>query len=94
MEWKNIQILKYQNIKNTKIELVFIESMQLMNFSFKNLEEKFSKDKFKCLFKEFQGNRLEIVKQKEIYPQDYMNSFEKFNVEKSLLQYAKKETCK
>ena len=39
-----------------------------MNFSFKNLEEKFSKDKFKCLFKEFQGNRLEIVKQKEIYP--------------------------
>ena len=39
-----------------------------MNLSFKNLENFFSKDKFKCLFKEFQGNQLEIVRQKEIYP--------------------------
>ena len=40
-----------------------------------------SKD-FKYLSEEFSGEYLKLVKQKGIYPYEYMNSFKKFSKEK------------
>ena len=42
-----------------------------------------SKD-FKYLSEEFSGEYLKFVKEKGIYPYEYMNSFKKFSEEKSL----------
>ena len=56
--------------------LVFIDSMQFMNCSLvSNLVDK----DFKHLLRKFSGERLELVKEKGVYPYEYMNSFEKFD---------------
>ena len=44
--------------------LVFIDSMQFINF--------------KYLSEEFSGEQLKLVKQKGVYPYEYMNNFERF----------------
>ena len=41
-----------------------------------------SDNDFKYLSQEFRGNLLELVKQKGVYPYEYMNSFGKFFDEK------------
>ena len=62
--------------------LVFIDSMQLMNFSLDKLVKNLSDEDFKYLVKEFGSDNLEILKQKGAYPYEYMVSFKKFNEEK------------
>ena len=62
--------------------LVFIDSMQFMNFSLEALVMNLSDMDFKCLSQEFTGDLLELVKQKWVYPYDYMESFKKFFDEK------------
>ena len=59
--------------------LVFIGSMQFMNFSLDKLVKNLSDEDFKHLVKEFGSKNLEILKQKGAYPYEYMNSFERFN---------------
>ena len=54
--------------------LVFIDSMQFMNESLDKLVNNLNDNDFKYLSKKF-PNKLEIVKQKGIYPYEYMNSF-------------------
>ena len=54
--------------------LVFIDSMQLMNSSLKKLVENLSDKDFKYLVEEFGSKNLEILKQKGAYPYEYMNS--------------------
>ena len=60
--------------------LVLIDSMQFMNPSLvvKNLSD----EDFKYLVEEFCSENLELLKQKDAYPYEYMNSFERFNEEK------------
>ena len=41
-----------------------------------------SGEDFKYLVKEFGSENLELLKQKDAYPYEYMNSFERFNEEK------------
>ena len=48
--------------------LVFIYSMQFMNYSIEDLVKKNFEDKFKYLSEEFCGKQLEFIKQKGIYP--------------------------
>ena len=48
--------------------------MQFMNSSL----DKLVKD-FKYLIEEFGSENLELLKQKGVYPYEYMNSFERFN---------------
>ena len=48
-----------------------------MNFSLKGLSD----DDFKYLTKEFVSKNLELLKQKGVYPYEYMDSFERFNEE-------------
>ena len=63
-------------------DLVFIDSMQFMNFSLDKLVKNSSDEDFKFLIKEFCSEYLEILKQKGAYPNEYMNSFKRFNENK------------
>ena len=61
-----------------KGNIVFIDSMLFLNRSLDKLAKNLSDEDFKCLGKEFKGLKLELVKQKGIYPYEYFNSFKKF----------------
>ena len=62
--------------------LVFIDNMQLMNSNLDALVKNLTNNDFKYLSQEFSGDLLELVKQKGVYPYEYMDSFEKFFDEK------------
>ena len=62
--------------------LVFIDSMQFMNFSLDKLVKNLLDEDFKYLVEEFGSENLKLLKQKGAYPYEYMNSFERFNEEK------------
>ena len=59
--------------------LVFIDSMQFMNCSLDKLVENLIDKDFKYLSEEFSGEQLRLVKEKGIYPYEYVNSFKRFN---------------
>ena len=61
---------------------MFIDSMQFMNFSLDKLVKIMSDKDFKYLVEEFGSEKLELLKQKDAYPYEYMNSFERFNEKK------------
>ena len=62
--------------------LVFIDSMQLTNSSVDKLVKNLSDEDFKCLVEEFNSENLELLKQKDAYLHEYMDSFERFNERK------------
>ena len=62
--------------------LVFIDSMQFMNSSLEKLVKNLSDNDFKYLTEEFGSKNLELLKQKDAYPYEYMDSFKRFNEEK------------
>ena len=64
--------------------LVFIDSMQLTNSSVDKLVKNLSDEDFKCLVEEFNSENLELLKQKDAYLHEYMDSFERFNERKLL----------
>ena len=49
--------------------------MQFMNSSLEKLVQILPKDKFKYFSQNFFGKQLELVKQKGIYPYEYMKDF-------------------
>ena len=51
--------------------------------SLDKLVKNLSDEDFKYLVEEFGSENLELLKQKDAYPYEYMNSFERFNEEKS-----------
>ena len=62
--------------------LIFIDSMQFMNSSLDSLVKNLSDNDFKYLSEEFSGDLLKLVKEKALYPYEYMNSFKKFSENK------------
>ena len=52
--------------------------MQFMNSSLDVLVKNLSEMDFKYLSQEFSGDLLKLVKQKGVYPCEYMDSFKKF----------------
>ena len=52
--------------------------MQFMNSSLDALVKNLSDNHFKLLSQKFSSNLLELVKQKVVYPYEYMDSFKKF----------------
>ena len=56
--------------------------MQFMNSSLDSLVKNFSDNDFKYLSEEFSGEFLKLVKQKGMYPFEYMDSFKKFSENK------------
>ena len=59
----------------TNRNLVFIDSRQFMNSSLDSLVKKLSDNDFKYLSEKFSGEFLKLVKQKGVYPYEYMDSF-------------------
>ena len=55
--------------------LVFIDSMQFINSSLDSLFKNLSDNDFKYLSQEFSGEFLRLVKQKGVYPYEYINSW-------------------
>ena len=51
--------------------------MQFMNYRFEKLVKNLSDNDFKYLTHEFGSKILALLKQKDIYPYEYMNSFKK-----------------
>ena len=62
--------------------LVFIDSMQFMNSSLEKLVKNLSDNDFKYLTEEFGSKILELLKQKDAYPYEYIDSFKRFFEEK------------
>ena len=62
--------------------LAFIGSMCFMNSSLDSLVKNLSDNDFKYLPEELSGKCLELVKQKGVYPYEYMDSFQKFSENK------------
>ena len=60
--------------------------MQFMNFSLDKLVKNLSDEDFKNLVEEFGSKNLELLKQKGVYPYEYMNSFERFHKKNYLLK--------
>ena len=59
--------------------LVFIDSMQFMYSSLDALIKTLLDNGFKYLSKTFSSDLLELVKQKGVYPYEYMDSFKNFS---------------
>ena len=59
--------------------LTFINSFQFMSSSLDKLVSNLPKDDLIYTFKAFKGKRLNLMSQKDVYPYDFMDSFEKFN---------------
>ena len=62
--------------------LVFIDSMQFMNSSLGKLVKNLSDNDSKYLIQEFSSKNIELLKQKDACPYEYMDSFKKYNGEK------------
>ena len=62
--------------------LAFIDSMQFMNSSLDSLVRNLMSEDFTYLSEEFGGEYLKLVKEKGVYPYEYINSFKKFNEDK------------
>ena len=58
--------------------LVFIDSMQLMNSGLSKLVKNLCDDDFKYLTEEFGSKNLKLLKEKGVYPYEHMNSSERF----------------
>ena len=66
------------NINNM---LSFTESFPFLSSSLDSLVRNLNKDDVKYLSREFDNSVLDLVKQKEFYPYEYMSDFEKFKEE-------------
>ena len=58
--------------------LTFIDSFQFMSSSLDKLVSNSPTEALKYTYNRFKQERFELMKQKGVYPYDYMNSFEKF----------------
>ena len=56
--------------------------MQFMNFSIEKLVKNLSEDALIYLTKEFGSKNLELLKQKDADPYEYMDNFKRFSEEK------------
>ena len=59
--------------------LTFIDSFQFMSQSLSSLVNNLPTEAFKYTSQKFKNKKFELMKQKGVYPYDYMDSFDKFN---------------
>ena len=64
--------------------LVFIDSMQFIDSSLDSLVKNLSYNDFRCLSEKFSGELFRFVKQKGVYPNEYMDTCKKFSENKLL----------
>ena len=58
---------------------VFLDSFQFMASSLERLAANLPTDAFKYTSQVFRDEKLSLMKQKGVYPYDYMDSFQKFS---------------
>ena len=58
--------------------LVFLDSFQFMSSSLEKLVNNLPKEALKYTSKMFKGDKLDLMAQKGVYPDDYMDSFNRF----------------
>ena len=59
--------------------IIFLDSLQFCNSSLNNLASNLNNEDFKHLMLEFPIEKLEILKRKESYPYEWVDSYEQFN---------------
>ena len=59
--------------------IVFLDSLQFFKESLDKLASNLNNEDFKHLMSEFSPNKLEILKIKDAYPYEWVDSYEKFN---------------
>ena len=59
--------------------LTFIDSLQFMSSSLEKLVSNLPRQSLKYTSKRFEGEKLDLMARKGVYPYDYMDSFDKFN---------------
>ena len=59
--------------------LTFIDSIQFMSQSLSSLVNNLPTEAFKYTSQKFKNKKFELMKQKGVYPYDYMDSFDIFN---------------
>ena len=64
------------------INIVFIDSMLIMNSSLDKLARNLSDEDFKYLSRKCRAKKLELVKKKDVYPYEYFDSFKRFGESK------------
>ena len=81
--YKTLSVLPYEK-KWLMYLLSHIDSMQFVNSSLEKLVKSLSDNDFKYLIKEFGSKHLDLLKQKDAYPYEHMNKFERFSEKKIL----------
>ena len=64
------------------MDYVFIDKRQFTSSGLEKLAKNMYENELKYLSEEFSGEQFKLVKQKGMYPHEYMNNFEKFSEEK------------
>ena len=64
------------------MNIVFIDSMQFMKSSLDSLVKNLMSEGFKSFSEEYSCELLKLVKEKGVYPYEYMDSFKRFNEDK------------
>ena len=59
--------------------VVFLDSFQFYKGSLDSLAGNLEDSNFKHLLSQFSANKLEILKRKDAYPYEWVDSYEKFN---------------
>ena len=62
--------------------IVFIDRVQFIKSRLDSLVKNLGDRDFKYLSEEYSGELLELVKEKGVYPYEYMDSFKRFNEDK------------
>ena len=62
--------------------LVFIDSMQFMKSSLDSLVKNLMDEDFQYLSEEYSGEMVKLVKEKGVYPYEYMDCFKRFSEDK------------
>ena len=68
---------KYMSIIVNR-HITFIDSLQFYNSSIGTLSSNLNNEDFKYLVSEFGIDKLEILKRKDVYPYEWVDSYEKF----------------
>ena len=58
--------------------IIFIDSLQFYNSSLDTLTSNLNNEDFKYLVSEFGIDKLEVLKRKDVYPYEWVDSYEKF----------------
>ena len=81
----DIQVIPKANEKYMSIiinnSIVFLDSLQFCKASLDTLAGNLKDKDFKHLISEFSKDKLEILKRKDSYPYEWVDSYEKFNYE-------------